>query len=142
MDMTNNLLLIDNLYKTFPVKSGLGKTAEARAVDGVGLSVAPGEVVGLVGESGCGKSTLGRCLVRLYDISAGKLRFQGREIGSLNRRQMRPLRGEMPVISADDRVPVDLPSVTSAATRPPDPAPGSDNSNSTWVLWPPNATSK
>jgi len=72
-----------------------------RAVEAVDLHVMPGEVVGLVGESGCGKSTLGRCLVRLYDITAGKLRFQGREIGHLSRHQMRPLRGEMQMVFQD-----------------------------------------
>jgi ABC-type oligopeptide transport system ATPase subunit len=58
--MNNALLQIEYLYKTFPVKAGLGKTVEAKAVDGVSLTVARGEVLGLVGESGCGKSTLGR----------------------------------------------------------------------------------
>jgi len=99
--MTNNLLFIDNLYKTFPVKSGLGKTAEARAVDGVGLSVAPGEVVGLVGESGCGKSTLGRLALGLLAPTSGKVFFKGWDIHALGKRELRALRRDMQIIFQD-----------------------------------------
>ena len=54
-----------------------------RAVDRVTLDIAPGEVLGLVGESGCGKSTLGRCLIRLFDPTAGTIEFEGSEISAL-----------------------------------------------------------
>src|SRR3990170_3075552 len=101
MDMTNNLLLIDNLYRTFPVKSGLGKTAEARVVDGVSLSVAPGEVVGLVGESGCGKSTLGRLALGLLSPTSGKVFFKGRDINVLGKKELRALRKDMQIIFQD-----------------------------------------
>ena len=60
-----------------------------RAVDGVTLDIAPGEVLGLVGESGCGKSTLGRMLVRLIEPSAGTIRIAGKDGETLTGRAQR-----------------------------------------------------
>jgi oligopeptide/dipeptide ABC transporter ATP-binding protein len=58
-----------------------------RAVDGVDLTVARGEIVGLVGESGCGKSSLARAAVGLEPLAAGTVAFEGREVTVLKRRR-------------------------------------------------------
>ncbi|MGE5174214.1 MAG: ABC transporter ATP-binding protein [Betaproteobacteria bacterium] len=99
--MTDELLFIDRLYKTFPVKAGPGKTLAATAVDGVTLSVSRGEAVGLVGESGCGKSTLGRLALRLLEPTSGNVFFEGKNLNSVNKQELRALRKNMQIIFQD-----------------------------------------
>ncbi|HXS33170.1 MAG TPA: ABC transporter ATP-binding protein [Solirubrobacterales bacterium] len=98
------LLEVTDLVKHFPVKRGLlidREVDRVRAVDGVSLSVRQGETLGLVGESGSGKSTLSRTILQLLSPSAGSVRFEGRELVGLSRRQMRPLRRQMQMVFQD-----------------------------------------
>ena len=78
------LLEVRDLAMHFPLNKSAARRARRaqidvlRAVDGVDLSVARGEALGLVGESGCGKSTLGRCIVGLYVPTAGQVLVEGK----------------------------------------------------------------
>jgi oligopeptide/dipeptide ABC transporter ATP-binding protein len=79
--MTTQLLAVDALHVHFPVGGGLFRAARTvRAVDGVDLTIAPGETLALVGESGCGKTTLGRAIAGLYPTTAGRIRFRGVDV--------------------------------------------------------------
>ncbi len=98
------LLEVTDLVKHFPLKRGLlieREVDRVRAVDGVSFSVAKGETLGLVGESGSGKSTLSRTVLQLLAPTSGSVRFEGREIAGLSRREMRPLRAEMQMVFQD-----------------------------------------
>ncbi len=86
------LLEVENLVKHF---------GAVRAVDGVSLTLRAGETLALVGESGCGKSTLGRSILRLIEPTAGRVRFEGRDVLSLSRRGLRELRQRVQVIFQD-----------------------------------------
>ncbi|MGC8783793.1 MAG: ABC transporter ATP-binding protein [Armatimonadota bacterium] len=79
----------------------LGRGETVRAVDGVNLTLVPGEAVGLVGESGCGKSTLARALLRLIPLTAGEVWFDGKPLHRLPERDLRPLRRQMQIVFQD-----------------------------------------
>ncbi len=69
------MLEVQNLKMHFPIRAGFLRRVvnHVRAVDGVNLFIRPGETLGLVGESGCGKTTTGRCIIRAYEPSGGRI---------------------------------------------------------------------
>ena len=97
------LLEVRDLKKYFPVTGGfLKKTVGwVKAVDGVDLTIGAGETFGLVGESGCGKTTVGKLVLRLLEATSGDIRFQGRNIRDLDKKELRALRKEMQIIFQD-----------------------------------------
>ncbi|MEH6586657.1 MAG: ABC transporter ATP-binding protein [Halioglobus sp.] len=101
--MSGPLLEVRDLQMHFPVKEGILLRARQfnRAVDGVSLTIQPGETLGLVGESGCGKSTLGRCITRLYAPTSGSILFDGDDITRLRGRALLPYRQHIQMIFQD-----------------------------------------
>jgi oligopeptide/dipeptide ABC transporter ATP-binding protein len=96
------LLDIRDLAVTFTRRRGLfGKAEAVHAVNGVSLSIAKGETLGLVGESGCGKTTLARAVLRLIEPTSGSVRFDGQDILALPAAPMRRLRRRMQIIFQD-----------------------------------------
>ncbi|MEQ1612959.1 MAG: ABC transporter ATP-binding protein [Hyphomicrobiaceae bacterium] len=87
-----------NLVVSFKQSGGGGVF---RAVDGVTLAIAPGEVVGIVGESGSGKTTLAKTILRLYQPSGGSLRFDEQDITNLGESALRPIRRQMQMVFQD-----------------------------------------
>jgi len=97
------LLQVKDLVKRFPIKGGwFGREVEAvHAVSGVSFDLAAGETLGLVGESGCGKSTTGRCILRLIEPTAGEVRFEGRNVTTLGKHELRAVARDMQIIFQD-----------------------------------------
>ncbi len=100
---TAPLLEVRHLVKHFPVRRGLFArvSGAVRAVDGVSLSIRPGETLALVGESGSGKTTTGRCILRLVEPTSGRIRFDGVDLLALPPRDMRRMRRQIQVIFQD-----------------------------------------
>ena len=97
------LLSVRDLKKHFRKKSSVfdRKRAVLRAVDGVSFDVAPGETLGLVGESGCGKSTTGRTILRLEEPTSGDVMFEGRDVRTFDRHELRSVRRQMQIVFQD-----------------------------------------
>jgi len=92
----DSLVSVRSLVKHFPTDEG-----PLRAVDSVTFDIFRGETLGLVGESGCGKSTTGRCILRLIEPTSGDVKFEGRDVTAMNKRDLRALRREMQIIFQD-----------------------------------------
>jgi len=102
--MSDPILHIDDVKTHFAVTSGpilRRKTGWLKAVDGVSLSLAEGEILGLVGESGCGKSTLARAIMRLLPLTGGAIHFNGKDLTSFKRDELRRVRPEFQMIFQD-----------------------------------------
>lgn len=95
-----NLVEVRSLKKHFRLPGGwlTGNARFVYAVDGVDLSIASGETLGLVGESGCGKTTLGRMVLRLIEPTTGRVIFEGKDITAIDKRRMKSLRREMQIV--------------------------------------------
>ena len=95
--MSSPLLEVQGLKKFFNVANG----GVLHAVDDVSFTINEGETLGIVGESGCGKSTLGRAILRLHEPTAGKVIYNGMDITSFDKEEMRKMRQHMQIIFQD-----------------------------------------
>jgi oligopeptide/dipeptide ABC transporter ATP-binding protein len=111
---SQNLVVVQNLKKYFPVRGGvLQRTiAWVQAVDDVSFTIKSGETLGLVGESGCGKTTVGRTMLRLIEPTAGKVFLEGKDVFNLKGNELKAMRRDMQIIfqdpyaSLDPRMPI------------------------------------
>jgi peptide/nickel transport system ATP-binding protein len=101
------LLEVRDLFTRYRVRGGIVAALKreprrfVRAVDGVSLSLRPGEMLALVGESGCGKTTIAQTILRLVDPVSGTIALEGRDITHLSQRELRPIRRTMQMIYQD-----------------------------------------
>ena len=97
--MSEKLLEIEHLQQFFPIRgAGMFDKRVVKAVDDVSFYINKGETLGLIGESGCGKTTVGRTILRLYEPTAGKIIYDGKDITKVN---MAPYRRKMQIVFQD-----------------------------------------
>lgn len=94
--MSEYLLEVNNLKKFFKTNRGM-----LHAVDDISFKLEKGKTLGIVGESGCGKSTTGRCVMRLIEPTSGEILFEGKDLMSLNKKEMRSYRSDIQIIFQD-----------------------------------------
>ena len=102
-DSAGPLLDVQNLQTYYPILGGVfrRRVGWVKAVDGVSFHIKSGETLGMVGESGCGKSTIGRSIIRLVQVTGGRILFQGRDILSLKGPALKAMRRDMQIIFQD-----------------------------------------
>ena len=109
----DSILEVSGVKKYFFDHQGLlgmifgGVAPPVRAVDGVSFHVGKGECLGLVGESGCGKTTVARLILRIYDLTEGKIRFEGQDVQSLKRGGLKKIYQRVQIIFQDPRTSLD-----------------------------------
>jgi peptide/nickel transport system ATP-binding protein len=102
--LSDVLVEVSDLVKHFPLTRGIifqRQVGAVHAVDGVSFEVPRGEAFGIVGETGCGKTTTARLITRLLTPTSGTIRFDGHDISTISKRQLKPLRRDMQVIFQD-----------------------------------------
>jgi peptide/nickel transport system ATP-binding protein len=105
VDSSSNRTLLDvkNLKMFFPVTQGIMRRTigMVKAVDDVTFQLIKGQTMGLVGESGCGKTTVGRCILRIYKPTGGKIIFEGQDIAFQSKKKVRSIRRNIQLIFQD-----------------------------------------
>ena len=99
----DTVIHVEDLKMHFPITKGLLKrqVGSVYAVDGVSFDVPRGKTLGIVGESGSGKSTIGHCLLKNYDITSGKILFEGTDMASIKGSTLRHVRNRVQMITQD-----------------------------------------
>lgn len=96
-----DILEIKNVTKTFHNRSFWGKSKEVHALNGITLSLAKGESLGIVGESGCGKSTLASLIIHLAEPTGGEILLYGKDISHAKEKEVKEIRKKIQIVFQD-----------------------------------------